>query len=1190
MQPAPSQTSRSEPPDLGARYRVLGEYGQGASAVVYRVEDMYARSIHAAKVVHRGARASFKAALSREYALLVDLVHPGLARVHDTGYTGDGRPFVVMDAVEGCGLSRWCAQHPEALWISVVQLCEVLSFLHGRGVLHRDLKPENIVVSESGAYGEPLGLVTVLDFGLAGDGVAGLSGTAGYLAPEVATGKAAASEASDYYALGSVLYEVLSGEPAFGGESLAEVVRAQRAGPAPIAGVALEHTDLAQVAYALLSPDPSPRPGAYADLKEMMWRRSGEVAPALERAWGIARVVSVGMVGKRDGWMRVEALITNPPAGGGAMVITGPGGSGKSYVASRAMGVAKQTGRAAFRVGQQGEYAGWMEVLGRRGVRREDAWAGLWDGLSGGENGGVLVVDEPSELTGEERDLVDYVLRRRVLSGEEATVTVVVAGNDPRGAALMFEKYGERVGDPVVLGPPGEDDRAVVAVNLSSARDEADRLAALVGELGETTGGLVEGLRAAVHQGVLVYSGGQFRVDPTRELDRSADAGGYIEALWSQLGTWPRRVLGAVATAGIAVTSEAVANVLGSEVDRVRRALDDLVRWGVVRVGESGVRVAGESTKAAIEAQADADERAGWHAAWQAGFTERLSQDAADSEAFEGLWRQEAAVGRWREVTRAHVALVRVHRERGDRERVKRVSRRMLGLFDDEAPGLSHRHLRMFFVKALAGALWEDRYAQAVCEVVLGEYGQIENSPPAFIPVVLRCAREFMTANDARELSDRAVAAFGQGRGCSALIAIERAGVYHMMGEHRRAKEMLEEIEKEYTLKGYARARWLHYQMVVKDILSDTDGMQAIWDELTEFALTTGDASERISVDLSRSTIAFVSSRLGDALHFGARAYRRASRHGSTQDVSAALFNCSAAYYEMGHFPRALRIAHRVRKISERRGILYDALVLRLREALNLQALGDISGAREMARAVMRLAEMLDATRRFALAPLLVFNVDVMSGAYREPFAPDWLEEFVETLDSSWMRTYFHWICGHARTFCGEPEEAVKEFCLSRSEAPTGADDWVRATLECALATVALGRIDDGESQVAEVVERVAAMESPLFDALLAYVRLQILVARRGDTTDVFASLASLCGERIPAWPRSRIAGGAFECAVREDRADAALRLWKIYYEAIKRMTSSLRDNAERETFLARQRVRERLALRKTLVPGEQFD
>lgn len=157
---------------------------------------------------------------ARECRVTAQLDHPGLVTVYDAGQDG-GELFLVMQRLDGSDLGDHLAENDPYPWQWAVcvaaQLCSALVAVHDVGVVHRDLKPANIMV-------RPDGRVVILDLGIASVGASdvtrltrtgALVGTPVYMAPEQATGGAVVGPAADLYALGVVLYELLTGRAPF---------------------------------------------------------------------------------------------------------------------------------------------------------------------------------------------------------------------------------------------------------------------------------------------------------------------------------------------------------------------------------------------------------------------------------------------------------------------------------------------------------------------------------------------------------------------------------------------------------------------------------------------------------------------------------------------------------------------------------------------------------------------------------------------------------------------------------------------------------------------------------------------------------------------------------------------------------------------------------------------------------------
>ncbi len=241
---------------VAGRYRIACYLGQGAAGEVYGVEDLQLGSRVALKVLRPGTSRDLQAIerFKREILLARRVSHPNVCRIFDLGAHEianreeggvQALHFLTMEWLEGETLARRIQEagaFDEGPAVAIArQLCRGLGAAHDAGVVHRDFKSSNILLVP-GPDGER---AVITDFGLArssnqsADGVTlteagGLLGTPAYMAPEQVAGLAA-SPASDLYALGVVLYEMLSGSLPFHGESPLEVaVKRLRESPTPI--------------------------------------------------------------------------------------------------------------------------------------------------------------------------------------------------------------------------------------------------------------------------------------------------------------------------------------------------------------------------------------------------------------------------------------------------------------------------------------------------------------------------------------------------------------------------------------------------------------------------------------------------------------------------------------------------------------------------------------------------------------------------------------------------------------------------------------------------------------------------------------------------------------------------------------------------------------------------------------------
>lgn len=275
---------------VSGRYRVHSLIAKGGMSEVYLAEHVHIRKAVAIKVLRPDAKqfTDLAAHFEREAIAGAHIEHDNVAKVTDFGWLADGSCFVAMEYVEGTTLSALIARGPipaPRVRRIVRQIAEAVAACHALGVIHRDLKPGNIMVDE--ANGD---LVKVIDFGLAKVPLERVSnrtslppldhadaedeptrritlknvvfGTVTYMPPEIMLGMDAIDERSDLYALGTVLYEMLAGRPAFELRDPRQLLIDKRHAPPPIrhrAPGVNAPAELERIAHRLLAPSPAHR-------------------------------------------------------------------------------------------------------------------------------------------------------------------------------------------------------------------------------------------------------------------------------------------------------------------------------------------------------------------------------------------------------------------------------------------------------------------------------------------------------------------------------------------------------------------------------------------------------------------------------------------------------------------------------------------------------------------------------------------------------------------------------------------------------------------------------------------------------------------------------------------------------------------------------------------------------------------
>ena len=290
-------TNRAVPAIAG--YEILGELGRGGMGVVYRARQVRLNRPCALKMILAGAHAGAEAAARflAEAEAVARLQHPNIVQIHHIG-EADGLPFFELEYVAGGSLDRrldgtpWPARRAAEL---VEPLARGVAEAHRQGIVHRDLKPGNVLLA---ADGTP----KITDFGLAKSLAAdsgltrtdSIMGSPSYMAPEQAEGKTKqVGPLADVYALGAILYELLTGRPPFRGttalETLEQVKNAEPVPPSRL--VPGLPRDVETIALKCLQKEPAKRYDSAAALAEDLRRFLGgepivaRPVPFWERGW-----------------------------------------------------------------------------------------------------------------------------------------------------------------------------------------------------------------------------------------------------------------------------------------------------------------------------------------------------------------------------------------------------------------------------------------------------------------------------------------------------------------------------------------------------------------------------------------------------------------------------------------------------------------------------------------------------------------------------------------------------------------------------------------------------------------------------------------------------------------------------------------------------------------------------------------
>ena len=337
-------------PEPGTRigdYEVISELGRGGMAVILTAKHVETKALRAIKLMLPGTYGEeVVQRFQLEFDILARLDHPGVLKVFEAGDV-DGRPFIVMELLDGMEIGQavesWKDLQPAERSAKargvLVAVARSLEYIHGQGLVHRDVTPSNIMLLKDGT-------TRLMDFGVVKEPGADLTsvgevvGTAAYISPEQITG-ARVDARTDLYALGAVLYLMLTGRRPFTARTLAGYLDKHLNRPVqpPREVVPTVPKDLNDICVRLLEKEPAARFGSSGHLLHALDERAVEEHGADQMSW------TPGVVGRAGEMAQVREAVARLAAGqGGLMVVEAPYGMGRTSISEEAVKAAHRFG------------------------------------------------------------------------------------------------------------------------------------------------------------------------------------------------------------------------------------------------------------------------------------------------------------------------------------------------------------------------------------------------------------------------------------------------------------------------------------------------------------------------------------------------------------------------------------------------------------------------------------------------------------------------------------------------------------------------------------------------------------------------------------------------------------------------------------------------------------------------------
>ena len=1246
------QADTPGPPQLFLpRYEVICPLGEGGVATVYKVRDTKEGSIKALKALkHGGSRTSANVRrFEEEYRILRSLHHPSLPEAFDYGVTKDFTRYIVMDFVKGTALDDYHRSRTDELWLLLYELSEALAFIHDHGFLHLDLKPRNVLVRSTRAFGgAETPLVTLLDFGVShrrstGEKVATV-GSPGYMAPEIIRGDAEVTRAVDYYSLGVTVYQLIENRLPFDGP-VKDVLRAHL-NDAPVFRQQQDrYADLYPRIEQLMSKDPRERLEAFDDFRALAALKVHGDLQSLEQAYGMGYLDSFGIVGKTDVWNRLRGwgveiasridelegrhnpyrnvgtalettaleetadLLTTtvdldasaaPQDGGDSAqtppmpdvtrtsLISGPGGSGKSFVVDALVAELQLASVDVVLLGERSEYEALVvatEPEHTTGSEVDpqsiivDRFVRGWERLEamGRDNGVVLVLDGFERASKEEKEFFEYAARRVELTldeGDDPGIFFLVTGRSPHLKRDIQSALPHREADEAVLAPPGAAQIEQLTTSFHGHMpgiEDRRRLRDYLTRGGRTTGALLERLKEALLRGDLERARGAWRFDwlPTKVHRDEAHEDYYQLLLHGLVGNarelvhWLACHRGALLLEELSAVSGMNRQALLDALERVRAYR--VVDWIKDRRGER-LRIVSDAVRESFYREIPERERCQYHQALVNYFSGLPGQN---SSLYESLIYHYERLGRSREALEMRMRALAGMRTHQDLFSIRRHCREGVSFARElDGQGLdSHRwHVERYFIKYWIEAEWHVTNYQGLVELVRTHIlGHGREVPLSFCYKYATALEKIGELTLCKELIAECKARIAEknSKTFMQLLMVE-ASVLHATGAYQASIEVLDQVNADEDFidaSGFARICtifMLNYQN-----LGNKSKYNQYMRMAESIAQRAGQYDHMLAISASKVLTYFNASQYGKAKRVLRNAIRIALRHRIYREASYLYFLASAVYYEEGRYKQGLKYLDKAIRVALNMGMREKVNDYMLRYALIYQNLGYYGNAIRHAETVKNQVSAEYRSEQYFFAVLILFDLHNCVKSERATTYKNELDELVGSVQAKYRLALYHRFSGDYFYDWMEYDEAAESFERARRmyESIDYDDDAARCVFRIAHVLTERGDFEKAWALLDGERDKIKQMESEDLNAeyFLACLTLHDAWQERPDQTEWYLVA---CEEALPRVSDVNIQMAMnavlFRANLTMGRDDRAIAHFHLYYNQVKEIANNL--------------------------------